>query len=924
MSVKCPKCQFDNSSDSKFCKECGTQLPSLDEAAVTETIEVPKEELTTGSTFAGRYQIIEELGKGGMGRVYKANDIDIKEKVAIKLIKPEISSDNKTIERFQNELKFARKIRHKNVCQMYDLNREKGIYYITMEYVEGENLKNMIRMSGQLGKGTAISVARQVCAGLAEAHKLGVIHRDLKPSNIMIDREGNVRIMDFGIARSLKAKGITDAGVMIGTPEYMSPEQVEGKDVDQRSDIYSLGVILYEMVTGRVPFEGDTALSIAMKHKSEAPKNPKEYNAQIPDDLSHLILRCLGKAKDSRFQSAEEMKRELEDIEKGIPTKDRGIPRRKPLTSKEITVTFGLKKLLVPASLFIGILIIGVAVWQLLIHKETPTALEKTRLAVLPFENLGNPEDEYFADGIMDEIIVRMTNITDLSVIARNSAIQYKNTKKSITEIGNELGVDYILSGTVRWQKSVNEPGRVRVSPSLIKVADSTQKWADVYDKSFIEVFQVQSDISKQVVEALGIALIEPEMQALEARPTQNMEAYDYYLRGMDYFYRGRDEETETRLAIEMFGKAVDLDPNFLKAYAQLARAQADYYWFHFDRSEERILMAKQAADKASQISPDSAEVHIAWGYYFYHGKLDYVQALKHFNTALKKQPKNPMILEGIGYVRRRQGELAEAVRYITAASEIDPRSSQIAFNLAETYALMRNYLDAEKWYDRALYLNHDYPRAHSWKARMFINQGDTKKARQVLQEASKALGELDHHLMVYHLVLVDIFDRKYDEALQRLSSLSSEAFSDQFYFVPKDNLFGHIYSLMNNDQMAKKHYESAIRLLEEKIREDSEDSRYYSALGIAYAGLDKKEEAVQAAQKATEILPISNEAYRGTFRAKDLAQAYTIVGEFDKALDMIERLLSIPGEMSVPLLRTDPAWIPLHSHPRFQKLIKM
>jgi len=859
-----------------------------------------------------------------MGRVYKANDIDIKEKVAIKLIKAEISSDKKTIERFQNELKFARKIRHKNVCQMYDLNREKDIYYITMEYVEGENLKNMIRMSGQLGKGTAVSVARQVCAGLAEAHRVGVVHRDLKPSNIMIDREGNVRIMDFGIARSLKEKGITGAGVMIGTPEYMSPEQVEGKEVDQRSDVYSLGVILYEMVTGRVPFEGDTALSIAMKHKSEVPKDPKEYNDQISDDLSHLILRCLEKDKNSRFQSAEEMKLELEDIEKDIPTKDREIPRRKPLTSKEITVTFGLKKVLIPTLIFLGIVIIGIAVWQLLIHKEAPIALEKTRLAVLPFENLGSPEDEYFADGIMDEIIVRMTNVTNLSVIARNSAVQYKNTQKSIKEIGEELGVDYILSGTVRWQKSVNEPGRVRVTPSLIRAADSTQIWAEVYDELFTEVFKVQSDISKQVAEALGIALIEPEMQALEARPTRSMEAYDNYLRGMDYFYSGIETEKENRLAIEMFEKAVALDSNFLQAYAQLARVQINYYWFHFDRSEDRIAKAKQAAEKAYQINPNSVEAHTAWGYYFYQGKLDYAQALRHFNIALKKQPKNSLVLEGIGYVKRRQGELAEAVSHLIVASEIDPRSAIIASNLAGSYLLMRNYQDAQKWYDRALFLNIDYTNAHSFKAFLFINQGDTEKARQVLEEASQALSELNPHYIIYPWVLVDIFEGKYKEALRRLSSVSTEAFSIPLYFVPKDNLFAQIYSLLNNDQMAMKHYQSAARLLEEKIKEDPEDSRYYSALGIAYAGLDKKEEAVRAAQTATEILPISKEAYRGVFRAKDLAQVYAMVGEFDKSFDLIERLLSIPGWISVPLLRTDPVWIPLRSHPRFQKLIKL
>ena len=287
---------------------------------------MPIKELTTGSTFVDRYQIIEELGKGGMGKVYKVLDTEIKEKIALKLLKPEIGIDEEIIERFRNELKLARKISQRNVCRMYDLNRAEGAYYITMEYIVGEDLKRLIRKVGQMSVGKTISIAKQVCEGLAEAHSLGIVHRDLKPQNIMVDEAGNAKIMDFGIARSISAKGITGSGVMIGTPEYMSPEQVEGKDVDQRSDIYSLGVILYEMVTGRVPFEGETVLSVALKHKTEKPENPKDFNPQIPESLSRLILRCLEKKPERRYDSVQNITRELDIALGGTPPKRKKAP----------------------------------------------------------------------------------------------------------------------------------------------------------------------------------------------------------------------------------------------------------------------------------------------------------------------------------------------------------------------------------------------------------------------------------------------------------------------------------------------------------------------------------------------------------------------------------------------------------------------
>jgi serine/threonine protein kinase len=408
-----------------------------------------------------------------------------------------------------------------------------------MEFVPGQDLKGLIRQTGQLAVGTTINLAKQICDGLVEAHKLGVVHRDLKPSNIMIDKEGDARIMDFGIARSLEGKGITGAGVMIGTPEYMSPEQVEGKETDQRSDIYSLGVILYEMVTGQVPFKGDSPFTIGVKHKSETPQNPKEINTDIPEDLSRVILKCLEKDKERRYQSAGDLRSELENIERGIPTAERIVPKRKPITSKEITVTFRLKKLLIPSIVVVALSVAAVIIWQLFPKKGAfPPPSAEPSIAVLPFADLSSQKDqEYLCDGMTDEIIARLSRIPGWKVMNRASVMRYKNTDKDIEVIGQELNVITILGGSVQ-----KEQDDIRVSAQLINVADSFLLWSDAYERKFDRVFEIQSDIAEEIAKALKVELSTEEEAGIKKQPTENLEAYDLYLRGR-YLWNMRTTE---------------------------------------------------------------------------------------------------------------------------------------------------------------------------------------------------------------------------------------------------------------------------------------------------------------------------------------------------------------------------------------------
>ncbi|MHC4556404.1 MAG: protein kinase domain-containing protein [Planctomycetota bacterium] len=903
-------------------------LVQADESDFAETVT---EHDLVGRKVGG-FEIEKIIGRGGMGVVYLAHDTKLDRSVAVKSMPAELQSSSIAQTRFKREAKLLASLNHPNIAVIHEIVEEKKSSYLILEYIPGQTLAERIAHK-PLKLEEALSIGQQIAEAISAAHEKNVVHRDLKPGNIKITPEDKVKVLDFGLAKASVSEAksgetaVTQPGRIMGTPAYMSPEQACGKPTDKRSDIWSFGCLMYEMLAGHLPFEGETATEILARIIEREP-DWEVLPQEIPMNIRTLLRRCLEKKPQRRLQHIGDAVIEInETLNMPVTAPPVTTPSSTSL-KPQVTARHKLRTtaIIVVAAFVIILTLIAV---QHILKKEVQPSFKEIRLVVLPFENLGSTEDEYFADGITDAITARLAGIHGLSIISRQSAIQYKNSEKNPQQIGRELRVDYILEGTIQRERPTDPNSRVRIIPQLINASKDTHMWTEIYDDDMSEVFRLQSDIAERVAQALDITLIEPERRALATRPTENLEAFDYYLRGYDYSHRSHFE-SDKRIAVSMFEKAVELDPTFALAYAWLSDAHRLMYWFYYDRSNKRLAMAKEAADKALELDPELLEARMALGMYFYHGHLDYERALEQFAIARKSQPNNSDILGGFGFVQRRQGEFEQALVNLKRASELDPLNHFTVWEVGTTFMYMRKYQEAERHYNQAISLAPDLYFAYYCKVWLYLcSEGNTEKAHAILAEGMQNVESAENPSLVKLRIIIDMFDRNYKEALDWLSLESQdidnqEYIDDREYFIPNALLYAQIYRYMNKKELAKTYYDEARSILESKTKEQPEHARFHSALGVAYAGLGRKEDAIREGKRGVELFPVSKDAMRGPYRVEDLARIHVMVGEHDEAIEQLEDLLSIPGPLSIRLLRLDPAWDPLRNHPRFKKLIEI
>jgi non-specific serine/threonine protein kinase len=859
-----------------------------------------------GKTIS-HYKILEKLGEGGMGDVYKAKDTKLDRIVAIKFL-PLESTRNKEIKtRFIHEAKAASSLQHNNIYTIHEIDEtNEGQLFIVMDCYDGKTVEEKIKQK-PLEVEEALGIAIQIAQGLDKAHKQEIVHRDIKSANIIMTTDGVVKIVDFGIAKLAGQTRVTKDGTSLGTASYMSPEQTLGKEVDHRTDIWSLGVVLYEMLTSLQPFQGDYEQAVVYSIMNEKPKPLTGLRTGIPLELERIVNKTLTKDPNSRYQHLDELIVDLKHLKKEpdkekIKTQILSPPilvGKKPVWKRPISIAVSAFALIV---IIVGLLILGG-------KTDEPAArfVDKS-IAVLPFTTISTTEeDEIFCSGIHDDILSQIAKIGDLKVVSRTSVMRYKDTNKNMKEIAQELGVETVLEGSVRRVED-----KVRIVAQLINAKTDNHLWTETYDRDYADIFAVQTDVAENIATALKTTLTPEEINSIESVPTENMEAYDYYIKGK-YFWDTKTGLEGNMMAAEMLEKAVELDSSFTLAYALLATVNfALYSWIDLDPTPERLEKGMVALERATNLDSDHPEVYIAQGNYYELIERDQKKAISTFLKALEGLPNNSWINQDIGKSYMALGQWDQAEKYLLKCYELDPHGLHMAGYVTGFYMSKRDWPNAEYYIDKAIVSLPEESYHYYFKALIaLMGYGDTEKANRIIDEGVQFAGKKN---MLDFRFEIDIYTRKFQVLLDAV-----EPFPDnQYYFLYK----WIAYMFMGQKDQANTYLDSAKMFYENLAQTSPHIIDNYSYLGLTYAGLGMKEKAIQSARKAVELQPVSKNAYFGPIHYKRLAYVYSMVDEYDKALDEIEFLLSIPYRYTTWDLKLNPFWDPMRDHPRFQELI--
>ena len=838
------------------------------------------------------YRILSKIGGGGQGQVYLAEHTKLKCEVALKFLGEQFLNDPIARNRFVREAQAAAALNHPRIVTIHDVNEYRGRPFISMECVKGRPLSDVIK-DKQLDIAEAIDVAIQICDGLQAAHEKGLVHRDIKPGNIMIDDNRQVKILDFGIAKELGSAPKTLPDGTLGTPSYMSPEILQGREFDQKADLFSFGVMLYEMISGQRPFGGDYFAAVIYSIINETPPPLSSLINGLPVGFEEIINRLLEKDPQKRYQNAAEVSEDLKKIVVDHTGGTFGDILRWYHRHRKTVRVASLLMLLSAASIVIYV-------------DGCPPRPGYTKLAVLPFENLGLPADEYFADGVSDAITVHLARNHQLGVINRESCMPYKKTRKSTRQIGEELEARYLLNGTIYWEK---EPGnRLRINAKLVRVADDVNVWAESYDRDLENLFDLQQEVASAVANALDLVLVFDS----NASSTTNLAAYDFYLRGNAYF-RASWNRTDIEIAADFYRKAVERDSTFSDAYSMLARCESSLFWEYYDRSEQRCKNAFAAANRSLQLRPDLPTGYEALGYCYYHCDLDYSRALELFEQGLQLDPNNSELIYAVAAVHRRQGDVEKAKDEYIKALELDPRSHLKTLDLALTYAMMDQFVESEKYAEQAARLVPDDAFIQVFRTWLpIIHNGDVNAARQVFEKAS-TMTDLTRSKFYYWLLRFLYPDSNY-------TGIKITAASDTVAYL----LFlSQANRLQHNEPLERVYADSARVILERKITERPDDAQFLSSLGLAWAGLRDKQKSLNNANRALELLPTSRDAFDAPFLILNLAEVMVIFEQYEDAIKLLGELQKSTGLMSPAFFKIDPLWKPLHNHPGFQRLLK-